>query len=79
MKDKLYKTGHKKPYYRARAAARFALVLACGLTVIATPVFVTYQVEEAKATSAKAKESPSSEEPESQEEEPVSYHESLED
>ncbi len=57
MKDKLYKTGHKKAYYRIRGAARATLfALALGLST-ATPILITYGVEQSRAEAAKEKES----------------------
>ncbi len=56
MKDKLYKTGHKKTYYRFRSAARATLfALALGLST-ATPILITYGVEQSRAEAAKEKE-----------------------
>ena len=53
MKDKLYKTGHKKAYYRIRGALRaFGLSLAVALS-LATPVLITYGVEQSRAEAVK--------------------------
>lgn len=60
MKDKLTKTGHKKPYYRMKSLLRiFALTLALGLST-ATPILITYGVEQSRAEAAKEKEDESS-------------------
>ncbi len=56
MKDKLYKTGHKRAYYRFRFAARTTLIaLALGLSASA-PILITYGVEQSRAEAAKEKE-----------------------
>ncbi len=61
MKDKLYKTGHKKAYYRVRRAMRLSLfALALGFST-AAPILITYGVENARAEAAQMKESESSE------------------
>ena len=60
MKDKLTKTGHKKPYYRMKSLLRIsALTLALGLST-ATPILITYGVEQSRAEAAKEKEDDSS-------------------
>lgn len=57
MKDKLYKTGHKKAYYRVRRAMRLSLfALAVGLST-AAPILITYGVSIAKAEAQQTKES----------------------
>ena len=56
MKDKLYKTGHKKAYYRLRRTVRLSLfAIALGLTT-AAPVMITYGVETARAAAQKAED-----------------------
>jgi len=61
MKDKLYKTGHKKAYYRLRAALRITgLSLAIALST-AAPVLITYGVEQSRAEAAQASEESSEE------------------
>ncbi len=61
MKDKLYKTGHKKAYYRIRAGLRITgLSLAVALST-ATPVLITYGVEQSRAEAAQASEESSEE------------------
>ena len=64
MKDKLYKTGHKKAYYRVRRAMRLSLfAIAAGLST-AAPILITYGVSVAEAQAQQATESeeqPSSE------------------
>lgn len=78
MKDKLYKTGHKKAYYRIRFAARTTLLaLALGLSVSA-PVLITYGVEQSRAEAAKEKESVSETAPDSSSsEQTLSYSETF--
>lgn len=57
MKDKLYKTGHKKAYYRVRRAMRLSLfALAAGLST-AAPILITYGVSAAKAEARQVHES----------------------
>ncbi len=57
MKDKLYKTGHKKAYYRVRRAMRLSLfALAAGLST-AAPILITYGVSIAKAEAQQVHES----------------------
>jgi len=59
MKDKLTKTGHKKPYYRMKSLLRITgLTLALGLST-ATPILITYGVENSRAEAAKEAESSS--------------------
>ena len=64
MKDKLYKTGHKKAYYRVRRAMRLSLfAIAAGLST-AAPILITYGVSVAEAQAQQAtetEEQPSSE------------------
>ena len=64
MKDKLYKTGHKKAYYRVRRAMRLSLfALAAGLST-AAPILITYGVSVAQAEAkqvVESEEQPSSE------------------
>ena len=61
MKDKLYKTGHKKAYYRLRRTMRLSLfALAIGAST-AAPILITYGVESARAEAAQVKESESTE------------------
>ena len=61
MKDKLYKTGHKKAYYRLRRTLRLSLfAIALGVTT-AAPIIVTYGVESARAEAQRAVESEESE------------------
>ena len=62
MKDKLVKTGHRKPYYRMRAALMaFLLLLGVG-SVCATPVLVTYAVSHATYAQVEESSSAASEE-----------------
>lgn len=57
MKDKLYKTGHKKAYYRLKRTMRFSLfAMALGLAT-AAPVLITYGVESARAEAQRVVES----------------------
>ena len=64
MKDKLYKTGHKKAYYRLRRTMRLSLfALVAGLST-AAPILITYGVSVAQAEAKQVVESeerPSSE------------------
>ena len=52
MKDKLYKTGHKKAYYRFRNLGFGALFFSLFALIFATPLVVSYAVSvtEIKAT-----------------------------
>jgi hypothetical protein len=55
MQDKIYKTGHKKRYYRCRRALRLSLfALGLGLSISA-PVLITYGVEFSKAEAQQEK------------------------
>lgn len=55
MQDKIYKTGHKKHYYRCRRALRLCLfTLGLGLSISA-PVLITYGVEYSKAEAQQEK------------------------
>ncbi len=60
MKDKLYKTGHKKAYYRLRRAMRLSLFAAALGLATAAPIIIAYGVENAKTEAMRAEESKSS-------------------
>ncbi len=73
MKDKLYKTGHKKAYYRVRRAMRLSLfALAAGLST-AAPILITYGVSTAKAEAQQVHESAGEPTSETSETELLSY------
>jgi len=58
MKDKLEKTGRRKPYYRLVNALRGAGFSLLALIALATPVFIAFQVDAAETY---AQEVPSTE------------------
>ena len=51
MKDKIVKTGHKKPYYTLRRLGKVSLFFALFAAAFATPVLITYSMN-AQATAA---------------------------